>query len=225
MQQLTDWETTQNEARDALRTDIFAQLGAVQRLIKDIRQKFSEEKDAHALASVLTGDHVPITNSDSRLNDVKHLLQALAQAFETLRERSNNEFEVLQEEATDAARKAYTALRDGKAVLTGKKSNAIGTEEQKVQQIIAKHKNINLQVSEQARQEAVWELQELNETFIEEIEELRITHKVVVDGASDNWGWPDEDHQLFLKLEKEFSARASNAERLRHRFRCWPSQP
>ena len=26
MQQLTDWETTQNEARDALRTDIFAQV-------------------------------------------------------------------------------------------------------------------------------------------------------------------------------------------------------
>ena len=35
------------------------------------------------------------------------------------------------------------------------------------------------QVSEQARQEAVWELQELNETFIEEIEELRVllTHQ------------------------------------------------
>ena len=35
------------------------------------------------------------------------------------------------------------------------------------------------QVSEQTRQEAVWELQELNETFIEEIDELRVlpTHQ------------------------------------------------
>ena len=28
MQQLTNWETTQDEARDALRTDIFAQVRA-----------------------------------------------------------------------------------------------------------------------------------------------------------------------------------------------------
>ena len=32
------------------------------------------------------------------------------------------------------------------------------------------------QVSEQMQQDAVWELQELNETFLEEIEELRVVH-------------------------------------------------
>lgn len=34
----------------------------------------------------------------------------------------------------------------GKAVLTGKKSNAVGNEEQTVLEIIVKHKNTNLQV-------------------------------------------------------------------------------
>jgi len=135
-------------------------------------------------------------------------------------------FDQLQEEATDAARRAYTALRAGKTVLTGKKSNAVGNEEQTVLEIIVKHKNINLQVSEQMQQDAVWELQELNETFLEEIEELRIANKVVVDGASDKWGWSDEDHQLFLKLEKQFSTRSSNAERLRlHMTRLQSSFP
>ena len=117
--------------------------------------------------------------------DLKYLsLICPFKAVVKLCKRSEKQRVDIQHQSSLATNKAYASLREGFYFLklkfynycTGKDPTSVGNEENRINSLIAKHKGLH--VDESLYQTALWDLQELNDSFVDELADLSTTYQV-----------------------------------------------